>query len=320
MKQGERLHYVLSTIKERPGITAAELAELCKVSPRTIYRYIQSMDNLGVRIGTETNKGYKLIESPVPTTSQLSSEEFLAISLFPLLTGQTKMKQNALYKPFESAMQKIVNRFKVNDDLLKLSKKIRIHAPKEEREQEQVLQAILESIAREVTIICDYYTMSRDSLTEKRMIDPYELVLRQGHLYVIGYCHTRDDVRTFRLSRFQAVEVTEKKYYVLDDFHVDTHYQNTWGATADAEQVTFTIRFSKEVARYIREERYHIDVRYEEEKDGSLLMQATTRGVEEFLRWVKQYGEHAVILEPKEFREKLLEEYRELVRLYEKKS
>ncbi|MCI1113956.1 WYL domain-containing protein, partial [Stenotrophomonas maltophilia] len=82
------------------------------------------------------------------------------------------------------------------------------------------------------------------------------------------------------------------------------------------EEVTFRVRFSKNVARYIKEQRYESKPHFIDEEDGSLLLSVTTRGAEEFLRWMKQYGNDAELLEPVEYRQKLLEEYREMANKY----
>jgi len=42
---------------------------------------------------------------------------------------------------------------------------------------------------------------ARDQKPAKRNVDPYAIHLRNGNLYVIGYCHLRKDIRTFVVDR-----------------------------------------------------------------------------------------------------------------------
>lgn len=93
-----------------------------------------------------------------------------------------------------------------------------------------------------------------------------------------------------------------------------------WGIKADTDEVTFKVRFSKEVARYIKEHRYDSKPQFIDQEDGSLLLIVTTRGSEEFMRWMKQYGKDAELLEPAEYRMQLLEEYKELAQKYCQKN
>ena len=43
----------------------------------------------------------------------------------------------------------------------------------------------------------------------ERVIDPYGVAYRAGHWYLVGYCHLRQDLRTFRMERVVAVERME---------------------------------------------------------------------------------------------------------------
>lgn len=315
MQQAERLFFVATTIKEHTGITAKELAERCNVSERTIMRDIRKLDNAGIQI-LPGRKGYTLVDPIVHTQGKLSAEEYMAISLYPLLTGQALLKENPFRHSFENAMDKILTRFRVNDDLKQLSKRIRIDSVQINPEHDQVLLKMMESILQSVTIKCSYYTMSRQDLTE-RMIDPYYLVPRDGILYVIGWCHRADDIRTFRLNRFQKVELTNKKFYLYEEFDIDQYLSDLWGIEAQSDQpVTFRVRFAQEVARYIREARYDSQPTFEDEPDGTLLLTVSTRSVDSFLRWVRQYGKDAELLEPLEYRARMIEEVGMMYRQY----
>ncbi|GAX91065.1 transcriptional regulator [Effusibacillus lacus] len=117
-----------------------------------------------------------------------------------------------------------------------------------------------------------------------------------------------------------SVELTHKKFYIEDDFDIDAYLANLWGITASSEEVTFKVRFSKEVARYIKEERYESRPDFVDQEDGSLLLIVTTRGTDEFLRWMKQFGKDAELLEPVEYRERMLDEIREMERRYGRKN
>jgi predicted DNA-binding transcriptional regulator YafY len=311
----QRLFFILTTIQQRPGITAPELAKLAGASVRSIYRDIKQLDECGIQIMLEGNKGYYLIDRYIQTPGQLRAEEYLAISLYPIISGQTRLKGHPFQSSFQSAMEKILTRFQVNDNLLQLGKRIRIHTEQMNPVQDMIMQRVIEAIIQGVAIACEYYTMSREDLT-KRVIDPYYLVPRGGYLYLIGYCHLREDVLTFRLSRFHSIELTDKKFRIGDDFQIDQFLDKVWGIKAETDEVTFKVRFSRDVARYIKEHKYDFRPEFIDEQDGSLLLIVTTRGTEEFLRWMKQYGKDAELLEPKEHRAQLLAEYKELASKY----
>jgi len=316
MDKTQRLFFIVTTIQQRPGITAPELAQLTGTSVRSIYRDIKDLDKCGIQVLLQGNKGYYIIDNHIQTPGNLGAEEYLAISLYPMLASPFKTKGHPFQKAFQSAMEKILTRFKVNDDLLQLSKRIRIHTePVHNPGQALIMQRIIEAIVQDVTISCEYYTMSREDLT-RRMIDPYYLVPRAGYLYLIGFCHLREEVLTFRLNRFTSIELTNKNFFIEDDFDIDAYLDKLWGIKADGRETTFTVRFSRNVARYIKEHQYDSKPQLEDLPDGSLLLTVTTRGAEEFLRWMKQYGKDAELLAPAEYRQQLLDEYRTLAERY----
>ncbi len=49
---------------------------------------------------------------------------------------------------------------------------------------------------------------SRRGLTE-RLVDPYEI---KDKIYMIGYCHLRGELRTFRINRIRDLIVTENTF------------------------------------------------------------------------------------------------------------
>lgn len=54
-----------------------------------------------------------------------------------------------------------------------------------------------------------YYTASRDALSE-RVVDPFRLVITDGHAYLEAFCHTAGAVRNFRVDRIDEARVLDE--------------------------------------------------------------------------------------------------------------
>lgn len=313
MKATERLFLIANYINRHPGVTARQLAERYDVSLRSIYRDINRLDQVGIQVISKDG-GYMLIDRPTKFSAYLSVEEYLALTISPLLNN--KEYQQAYYR----ALDKILSQIRISEEALKkmesLSNKIRIHEGKRGKEDGEHLNKIIQALTHNTSIKCTYYTMSRDDTTE-RMIDPYCLVPKAGHLYLIGFCHNRKDFRTFRLNRFKKIESTNNEFIIKGDFNIEEYLDKVWGIIREEEEVTFTVRFSKEVARYVKEAHYEQQPAITDLDDGSILFEVTIRGTVEFLRWVKQYGKDAEIISPKKYRQKMLEEIKEMQAIYE---
>jgi predicted DNA-binding transcriptional regulator YafY len=80
--------------------------------------------------------------------------------------------------------------------------------------------------------------------------------------------------------------------------------------------IHFKVRFSADVARYIKEEELFVHPRMKDLPDGGLLFEVTVNNEKEFLRWVLQYGPEAEILEPLDVRDALRTQLDTWRRLY----
>jgi predicted DNA-binding transcriptional regulator YafY len=81
--------------------------------------------------------------------------------------------------------------------------------------------------------------------------------------------------------------------------------------------MTFKVRFSADVARYIKEEELFVHPRMKDQNDGSLIFEVTVNNEKEFLKWVLQYGPSAEILEPKSVRDSLKAQLSQWVSMYQ---
>src|ERR1043165_9390968 len=68
----------------------------------------------------------------------------------------------------------------------------------------------------------DYAAVSRGK-SETRTIDPYGIVHHAGEWYVVGHCHKRGDVRTFRIDRIAALRLTGATFEIPAGFDLEAY-------------------------------------------------------------------------------------------------
>jgi predicted DNA-binding transcriptional regulator YafY len=78
-------------------------------------------------------------------------------------------------------------------------------------------------------------------------------VPRDQRFYLIGFCHLKQEIRTFRISRFLKVDLIAQSFD-KGDFNIKKHLKNTWSIEQGDKNITFKVRFNAEIARYIKEE------------------------------------------------------------------
>jgi predicted DNA-binding transcriptional regulator YafY len=162
------------------------------------------------------------------------------------------------------------------------------------------------------TVSMTYYTASRNAYSDRK-VDPYLLHIYRGtNPYVIGYCHTRQEVRWFRVDRIQRLEIEEEEFFPDPTFDPKDHLESIF--QHEAEQVI--IRFDATTAPFIRGRRWHPSQEILEEKGGGLLLKMYVRGLNDVKRWVLGYGKGAIVLEPIELVELVREEIGNMAQNY----
>ncbi|QUL55767.1 WYL domain-containing protein [Paenibacillus tritici] len=295
-----RIFKIINAIQANPGITAADLAFRCEVNIRTIYRDLEVISHFAPVTNEGRGTGYRFMGKFFMYPLDFSEQESLAFSLLPSVLNQDKIPPG-----FHSAYDKVMGthlkeKSRQNGILENIADIIQMGTPAYRKESRNFLQPLIGAILEQRSIRTIYHSQSRNATTA-REIDPYYLVPRDQRFYLIGYCHLKGAIRTFRISRFQQVEMTASTFD-KGNFNIKHYLKNTWSINRGTRNITFKVRFHPEVARYIREEELFVHPRMSDEGDGTMLFEVTVNNEKEFTKWVLQYGPNAEILEPESAR------------------
>lgn len=315
-----RMLKMITYIQNRPGITARELAERLEISRRTLQRDIQTLGEANVPIiYDEEKRGYQFLGRFALFSVDWTDAERRAFYTLPSLLEKmphmfTSETLEAIYKVISAEGKK-----RVVDHSVARRWAEAIHTGTsmvQTNSSSRFLSILLNAIHNSRTIKAKYYTQSRESWSE-RNINPYYLIPREHCFYLVGYCHNQNEVRMFRLSRFDSIQLLPQTFTV-NNFDLEQYMKHTWSVLRGDQMIRFKVRFSVSVAKYVKEEELFLRPLFTEQKDGSLLMEVTVNHDQEFLNWLGQYGENAEIIAPLSYREKMKEKLRSWQRLYEK--
>jgi predicted DNA-binding transcriptional regulator YafY len=157
------------------------------------------------------------------------------------------------------------------------------------------------------TLEAKYHSFGRDTVTSRRL-DPLHLWYQQGGIYLAAYCHTRRQVLTFALERFRQVRLTEDTFEAPREFNLDRYLEGSFGIFR-GEPVRVTLRFSRQVARYVAERQWHPSQVVSLLLTGELEMTLRVPLSPELRRWILGYGKDVEVLEPKSLREDIRREW-----------
>lgn len=295
MRKTERLLYILSLLRLNRRLRAWDLARKCGVTERTIYRDIISISAANIPIYFDG--GYKLLHEGFLPPTNLSGHEagfLLSILKSPLFEKG---------KPFRETARRIIDKIQITDENKNVTGSIAMGVISTEKSHNHKLTSSIEDAIREKRNITISYESLKSEKT-KRKISPYAMAFRKSAWYLVGHCHLRNDIRTFRLGRIQTVKLSREKFTLPDDFSIEKYFQNSWGVYK-GKLTKFKVKFSGQAAVIVRSSQHQPHEEITELKDGSIIYETTVSGREEFIRWILGFGPDAEILEPQAARKEI---------------
>ena len=144
----------------------------------------------------------------------------------------------------------------------------------------------------------EYAAISRGT-AERRPIDPYGIVHHAGEWYVVGHCHKRGDVRTFRIDRIASIRTLGEQFDIPAGFDLEA-YRRERLYVPSADSVTVRIILDPLAVTRIGVNWPVGEVTLHDDKSAELLVDCD--GFEWVTSWVLGLGSHAWIAGPEEAR------------------
>jgi predicted DNA-binding transcriptional regulator YafY len=244
-----RVLAVLALLQAHGRLTGAQLATRLDVNIRTMRRYITMLQDLGIPIVGERgrNGSYELAPGHKLPPMMFTNEEAVALSLGLLLAS--KLSMEVVRPAAESAQAKL-------EQVLPLDLKKQVRALVETIQLDiqgespgASLLALSNAAHYRHRVHLQY--QSRDCELSERIIDPYGLAFWQGSWYVVGYCHLRQAMRSFRLDRIQSAETAQATFIRPADF--DTLAYMNESLAMLPRQYTFQVLLRTDLTKAVRE-------------------------------------------------------------------
>jgi predicted DNA-binding transcriptional regulator YafY len=175
----------------------------------------------------------------------------------------------------------------------------------------KVFCALTSAVVERRRLDLRYWSASRDEKT-RRSFDPYDLALVDDGWYAVGHCHMRKDIRMFAVQRVLSLRETGETFDRPANFRVDDFLKGSFRAMRGEGDYQVVLRFRSDVARRFAEKRWHPSQVLEPQADGSLIARMRVSSLVEIKRWVMWWGMECEVLEPRELRDLIALELREM--------
>ena len=160
-----------------------------------------------------------------------------------------------------------------------------------------------------------YQSTAKSDLT-RRQVNPYALVHRTGWWYLVGYCHLRDALRTFRVDRIQNLEVLNNTFQSPDDFDIHAYLEDVF---AEQPVIRAKLRFKSEGSHIARSNISGWETLHEN-PNGSVDVTITAPDLPWLASVSLSFANLVTVLEPLELRDMVRDWARSVVAQYETKE
>jgi predicted DNA-binding transcriptional regulator YafY len=317
MSKSTLLVEMIALLRERPGITIDELAQAARRSERTVYRWLSEISSCLRTVVSCEGGGYFLAEGPAVRQVDLDPQELMALRLS--LSSGPFTDGSPVRKHAESAWRKITEgasweKTEAAQDMAQV-RAVGVGAPATDlpRGLTETLDRAVDSRHRLRVV----YRSQKSRRVGEYTLDPYALVFRRHSWYVVGYCPEHERVVQLKLARFVRAEDTGETFGPPKDFSVEDYFASSWESWGGGEPVRVRVRFAPEVAEMISEVKRHPSQVVYPEPDGGVVLEVTVAGIEEIATWIMGYGKHAVVLEPQQLRDHVLEHAQGMIARYD---
>ena len=305
MSRAERLQLIVSLMKSSPGMRPADLATRCRVSERSIFRDLHTLQTLGLPVYFD--HGYRLPSPTFLPPLHLTGEEAVALRV---AASHAAEQEGPMARALLSAQSKLALRLAPGTPVPEEQMPLAIPGvPSAATEAADLLSLLQEAVAtgRRVTI---QYARSKRSRPRSLELDPRHLSLRENSWLLLADDVARHRCLTIRLDQVKGVAFSERK----------GRHSRSAGRKGAAAQVGTGLRVKLKLrpplTALAADDRLPEGLQIEKADGGVLVLMSHASGMRELLGWLLSFGPTIEVVEPVALRAELKRVATELLKLY----
>ncbi len=160
-----------------------------------------------------------------------------------------------------------------------------------------------------------------DGTVREYLVSPYQLAAANGRYYLICNYDRFDDISNYRVDRIRNIRLTDEPVKSVEN--ITGHKDGLRLADHMAEHIYMfagdSIRVKFRANRYIINDIidcFGMEAEFSEINDENMIVSVKVNE-EDMFKWAIQYGDHALVLEPKRLRERVYNALKQAVKMYE---
>jgi predicted DNA-binding transcriptional regulator YafY len=317
-----RLITLLRTMRARRyGITVREMAREMGVAEKTIRRDLKLFERIGIRLsqadGSHGRKTWRLAGTADLPPLAFSYDE--AVVLYLGRRFLEPMAGTQFWEAAHSAMTKIKST--LSESALRYLDRFPslFHSTGAQLANYASKAQIIDDLTvatEECKSVHLVYQSQQATEPATREVHPYSLVRHWGWLYLVGFAPGHDEVRSYKVDRIEAAELSELTFERPADFDIAAYLAGSFGIYEGDDDVTVFVKFLPPAARHVLEGSWHGSQALTRERDGSVLARFRLSSTVEIKSWVLSFGARAIVLEPESLRAEIAADLNRMLEAY----
>ncbi len=315
--QYARIVFIDKKLREGGYPNCVTMAKEYETSIRTIQRDIGYMiDMLGAPIEyNESKKGYYYSESGyrLPDINVRESDFF---ALMIAEKALSLYENTPVYEKLKSIFDRIISLLpeKISIKVSWLDTKYSFLPERRTKIDARIWDILSDALRLQKTIHITHRSPGKEKT--KREVDPYHMANYRGEWYLIGYCHRRNEILKFAVSRIEQAEMREKTFDYPSSFSFEKYMGPNFGIMTESEEYNVVLHFDTSAAPFVREREWHRNQTIVEHDDGSVRLSFITNSIIEVRKWILSWGKSVKVLEPDFLAQSICEELAQALKNY----
>lgn len=313
-----QLHKIFSS--RRTGIPLEDLEAQLECTRSTVFRALETLKhhlNAPVVFDQETG-GYKYADEKQRDVYQLPGLWFTPSELQALAVLQRLLKDagggilEEHLGPISKRLNQLMQHQKLH--LTEAARRLRFPAIATRRAGQSFHIAASATLQRR-KLWMEYHGRTEDRRTE-RTVSPQRLTHYREGWYLDAWDETRSALRTFSVDRIIRPTILDERAIDISEADLDEHYASAYGIFGGSADKVAALRFSKERARWVADEKWHPDQQSNYLPDGSYELRIPYRDSRELVMDILRHGADVEVLEPESLRREVAEQHRRAAAIY----
>ena len=331
-KQIGRIFRAIELFSKPAGATIAESMEELECDRRSVYRMLDTLQEMGFPLYDEASplsreKRWKLPEEYVLKLPNLSLPKldltWPEVFALHLMRGQDEVfGGTGISEAADRALAKL-GLLLPDTFSEKLSRVKALCIPvdkfsKDYSDKTEIIDALSDAAISQKICRLKYDSFSREKQVEFSAA-PLTFFENRGGLYLFVESTKYGMIRVLAVERILSVETTGDWFEMPDGFEPGEILDSAFNITLD-EPVQAKIWVSEAQAKYVLQRKYFKKQGIAKNPDGSIVMEINTSGWLDLKHWVLSLGAEAKVLEPEELRRDIAEEVKKMAQELDQSS